>query len=73
LQGAQDQYATRQHLAEIEARVGGEASSRLIPDCGHAPHHEAAETTLRLMTDFLVGSSALTSPRHSADVEGKAT
>jgi pimeloyl-ACP methyl ester carboxylesterase len=53
LQGRQDQYATERHLAEIAARVSGPSRTELIADCGHAPHLEAPNTTLDLMSEFI--------------------
>jgi pimeloyl-ACP methyl ester carboxylesterase len=42
LQGADDEYATAGHLDLIADGLGGSVRAVLIPDCGHAPHLQAA-------------------------------
>lgn len=53
LQGADDEYATPGHLAEIAARLGGPGRAELLPGCGHAPHHEAPTVVIDLIVDWL--------------------
>jgi pimeloyl-ACP methyl ester carboxylesterase len=53
LQGADDEYATPGHLAEIAARLGGPVRAELLPGCGHAPHHEAPTVVIDLVVDWL--------------------
>ena len=53
LQGADDEYATPGHLAEIAARLGGPVRAELLPGCGHAPHHEAPTVVIDLIVDWL--------------------
>jgi len=53
VQGADDEYATPAHLAEIAARLGGPVRAELLPGCGHAPHHEAPTVVIDLVVDWL--------------------
>jgi pimeloyl-ACP methyl ester carboxylesterase len=53
LQGANDEYATREHLARIEKGIGGSALSVLIKNCGHIPHLEAREEVLEKTAEFI--------------------
>ncbi len=52
LQGAGDQYATLAQVDTISSKTAG-AQRVVIEDCGHAPHQEKPEVTLRLMKEFL--------------------
>jgi pimeloyl-ACP methyl ester carboxylesterase len=58
LQGKDDPYATDEHARLIASRILGPTRLELIPHCGHAPHTDAAEDVLRLMTDFITGRKA---------------
>jgi pimeloyl-ACP methyl ester carboxylesterase len=53
LQGADDEYATAGHLAEIAARLGGPVRAELLPDCGHAPHHDAPDVVIDLVARWM--------------------
>jgi pimeloyl-ACP methyl ester carboxylesterase len=59
LQGANDEYATPGHLDLIAAALGGPVTSVLVPDCGHAPHLQAADLVLgecaRFVNQLLAG------------------
>lgn len=52
LQGADDEYATAGHLAEIAARLGGRVRAELLAACGHAPHHDAPELVVELVAGW---------------------
>lgn len=60
IQGADDEYATPRHLAEIAARLAGPVRCELVAGCGHAPHHDRPG----LVTDLIAGwlASALAPP-----------
>jgi pimeloyl-ACP methyl ester carboxylesterase len=53
VQGADDEYATPAHLAEIAGRLGSPVRSELLAGCGHAPHHEAPTVVIDLVVDWL--------------------
>lgn len=53
LQGIDDQYGTPAQVEAIAAATGGPCRPLLLPDCAHAPHHEAREATLEAMEAFL--------------------
>jgi pimeloyl-ACP methyl ester carboxylesterase len=53
LQGVNDEYGTTAQVEAIVRGVSGPARSELLPDCGHAPHHEAGQLTLDLIADFV--------------------
>lgn len=54
LQGEGDEYGTIAQCREIADRVGGEAKILMLPDCGHAPHHEKAEAVVSAVAEFAV-------------------
>ncbi len=53
LQGADDEYATAEHLAEIAARLGGPVRAELLTACGHAPHHDAPDVATDLVVHWM--------------------
>lgn len=53
IQGAQDAYGTPAQFAAIARLVGGPVETWLIPECGHAPHFEAAERILARVAAFV--------------------
>lgn len=53
LQGEEDEYGTWRQVEAIERQSGGPVEGVAIPDCGHAPHREQPERTLREMADFI--------------------
>ena len=55
IQGAEDEYATDEHMCGIADRLGGPAEAVLVPRCGHSPHLERSEAVLKLMRDFIAG------------------
>lgn len=52
LQGAEDPYGTPAQLTAIQKKVM-HADTRLIPDCGHAPHIQQPERMLAEMSAFI--------------------
>lgn len=53
IQGAEDEYGTPAQVDAITSQVSGLAKPLLIPHCGHTPHREARDITLREMTKFI--------------------
>lgn len=53
LQGAEDEYATQQHMWDIAKGIGEHAKGVLIENCGHIPHLQAQAETLALSKDFI--------------------
>ena len=53
VQGENDGYASMQHLQTIAERCSGPVQTRLIPSCGHAPHHEHSSLVVGLAADFV--------------------
>ncbi|MBI2799352.1 MAG: alpha/beta hydrolase [Gammaproteobacteria bacterium] len=53
IQGADDQYGTREQLYRIERRVTAPVESHLLTACQHAPHFEQGAQTLELMREFI--------------------
>jgi len=53
LQGETDEYGTLAQLTAICEQVSGESHLRLLPDCGHVPHHQARSRVLDEMLIFL--------------------
>jgi pimeloyl-ACP methyl ester carboxylesterase len=53
LQGEDDEYGTWAQVEAIERQSGGPVEAIAIPHCGHSPHRERPEITLRAMADFV--------------------
>lgn len=53
IQGEDDEYGTMKQVDAIASQVSGPAEVLLLPNCGHAPHRDQQETTLRAMTRFI--------------------
>ena len=53
VQGADDQYGSPAQVEAIATGVSGPSEVFMIPDCGHAPHHEAPETLFPCINDFI--------------------
>ena len=54
LQGEDDEYGTWAQVEAIERQSGGSVESIAIPGCGHSPHREQPDLTLRAMADFVI-------------------
>lgn len=52
-QGADDEYATPRHAADIARQVVGPATTLIIPNCGHIPHYKAAGPLLSAIASFV--------------------
>lgn len=55
VQGTDDEYGTAKQIEAIERGVKGRVEVVLLPECGHAPHRDQPERTLRAVAAF-VGS-----------------
>lgn len=53
IQGADDQYGSINQVNSITSKTSGCSQLEIIENCRHAPHLEAEETILRLMSDFV--------------------
>jgi pimeloyl-ACP methyl ester carboxylesterase len=53
IQGEKDEYGTVRQVEAIAKGVQGPVETRLLPACGHSPHHQQREETLVLMISFL--------------------
>ena len=53
IQGMNDEYGSEAQLRAIERGASGETETVLLPGCGHAPHKEKPEETLRAIAGFL--------------------
>jgi pimeloyl-ACP methyl ester carboxylesterase len=52
LQGVNDQYGSPAQIEAIAAGIGRHCATALLPDCGHAPHHEVRAPTLAAIAGF---------------------
>jgi pimeloyl-ACP methyl ester carboxylesterase len=64
IQGEDDAYGTPAQLDMIRAAVSGPVETVLLPDCGHAPHADAADITFDAMRRFI---TAVFGPRPAND------
>jgi len=53
IQGEDDEYGTVRQVEAIANGVRGPVETRVLPACGHSPHHQKRDETLALMIDFL--------------------
>lgn len=53
IQGEDDEYGTVRQVEAIAQGVRGPVETRLLPGCGHSPHHQKKDETLALMIAFL--------------------
>jgi len=54
LQGEDDEYGTWRQVEAIRRQSGGPVEALAIPSCGHVPHREHPERTLRAMASFIL-------------------
>ena len=52
IQGQEDQYGTLAQIDEIEARIYSPLEVAILEQCGHAPHFEQPQKTLKVIVDF---------------------
>lgn len=55
IQGERDKFGEPAQLDRIVAGAGGRAEKLFLSDCGHVPHHQARETVLAAVKNFVAG------------------
>ena len=58
IQGEDDQYGTIDQVKAIEAGCSGPVKRVFLQNCGHSPHVDQAERTLKTMTEFVLADLA---------------
>ena len=53
IQGEQDEYGTLEQLDAIEAGCRAPVERLVLPSCGHSPHRDQPEATLRAITNLV--------------------
>jgi pimeloyl-ACP methyl ester carboxylesterase len=53
IQGEDDEYGTRRQLDAIAAACPGPVETLLLPGCGHSPHRDRPQETLRAIAAFV--------------------
>lgn len=53
IQGEDDEYGTAAQIEAIERQVSGPIETRWLPRCGHSPHRDQPDATLRAIVDFV--------------------
>jgi pimeloyl-ACP methyl ester carboxylesterase len=53
IQGADDEFGTVRQVEAIRTGVRGPVETRILPGCGHSPHHRKRDETLALIIGFL--------------------
>ena len=53
IQGEDDEFGTIRQVEAIANGARGPVETRILPACGHSPHHLKRNEALRLMIDFL--------------------
>ena len=59
VQGANDEYGTWRQVEAIQRHVRGPVETRLLPDCGHAPHRDHPDVVLAAMSAFVARQRVL--------------
>ncbi len=52
-QGMDDQYGTEHQINTIVAQSSGRCESRLVENCGHAPHRERPDKMIEIISRFI--------------------
>jgi pimeloyl-ACP methyl ester carboxylesterase len=52
IQGKNDEYGTQAQIEAIHRRIS-QATTRILPDCGHSPHRDQPEATLKAICEFV--------------------
>jgi len=53
VQGERDEYGSAAQLEAIRRGARGPVEITMLPECGHSPHRDKPEETLRVMREFL--------------------
>lgn len=59
IQGADDQYGTREQLRLIKSKFSSSSSVALIDQCGHHPHLEKQDEVVTLIKDWISNSVSI--------------
>jgi pimeloyl-ACP methyl ester carboxylesterase len=59
LQGADDEYGLPVQAETIARQVAGPCEMHLIPDCRHVPHHQARNTVIERILNFLAAQGLI--------------
>ncbi len=52
IQGEEDEYGSLAQIDEIDSRIYSPLEVEIMENCGHSPHIEQPEKTLKIITDF---------------------
>ncbi len=58
IQGLDDEYGTLRQVEVLERYCAGGVERLVLPACGHSPHRDQRDETLRAMTEFIKKSRA---------------
>lgn len=53
IQGEDDEYGTRAQIEAIDRQTPGLVETLMLPDCGHSPHRDQPQATIRAIRDFV--------------------
>src|SRR5699024_1365630 len=53
IQGKDDEYGTAAQIDAIERQVSGPVETVWLPQCGHSPHRDQPDATLRAIAGFV--------------------
>jgi pimeloyl-ACP methyl ester carboxylesterase len=54
IQGTEDEYGTEAQVNKITRGVSGPAEKLMIPECGHAPHHQQSDIVENAILEFIL-------------------
>lgn len=54
IQGERDEFGTSSQIEAIRRGCSVQVTTVVLPDCGHSPHKDQPEQTLRAMTEFIL-------------------
>jgi pimeloyl-ACP methyl ester carboxylesterase len=54
IQGENDNYGSRAQIDAIRRQVPGLVQTLMLPECGHSPHVDQGDATLRAINEFVV-------------------
>jgi pimeloyl-ACP methyl ester carboxylesterase len=53
IQGENDEYGTLRQVQSIERECSGSVQSLIVKDCGHNPHRDQPDRTVKVITSFI--------------------
>ena len=54
IQGEDDEYGTIAQVEAVRRQAGVSVETLMLPSCGHSPHRDQPESTLRAMQEFIL-------------------